>query len=220
MFVDSDVERTTAATDALLGLLCLGLACHLLSTPTGLVWQRHLWIGMLALMSGGAFLGAVAHGVTLTDAARALIWKPLYLSLGLAVAFVVVAAVHDGWGEAVARRWFPWAIGTGLLFFAATELLGGGFRLFAFYEAAGTVAALAIYAALSAQGRMPGASAIATGLALSLVAAGVQRTGLRLRAVVVFDHNGLFHLLQMAAIVVIAMGVRASLAMGRLQPPG
>jgi hypothetical protein len=211
MLVESHVERTTAATDALLGLLCVGLLLQLAVTPTDAGWKRQMWVGVLTLMACGAFLGAAAHGLTLTGAARTFVWRPLYLTLGLAVALVVVAAAYDWAGEAAARRLLPWATAAGVLFFLATEFLGGGFLLFVVYEAAGTIAALAIYLALSVRGSLPGAPAIAAGLALSVLAAVVQRTSLRLQAGVVFDHNGLFHLIQMAAIVVIAVGVRVSL---------
>lgn len=211
MFTQSEVERTTAATDALLGILCLVLASQLVATPTQVLWKRNVWIGVLGFMACGSILGAVAHGLELTDASRAAIWKPLYLTLGLAVALVVVVAAYDWWGEATARRLLPWALGVGLLFFVATELLGGAFLLFIIYEAAAIVTALAIYASLAARGGMPGASAIAVGLGLSLVAAAVQTTSLGARFLVQFDHNGLFHLIQIVSVVAIAIGARLSL---------
>jgi hypothetical protein len=211
VFAQSETELTTAATDALLGVFCLALALQLASTPVQNFWKRNVWIAVLGLMSCGSLLGAITHGLALSEGTRTAIWKPLYLSLGLAVALLVVAAAYDWWGEATARRLLPWALGAGFAFFAATQLLGGAFLLFIVYEAAATLTALAIYGLLAAGGRLPGATAIALGIAISLIAAAVQVSSLSLRLVVRFDHNGLFHLIQMAGIAAIAVGVRASL---------
>jgi hypothetical protein len=52
------------------------------------------------------------------------------------------------------------------------------------------------------------------GTVLTLAAAAVQVSGASLRVVVPFDHNGLFHIVQILAITVIARGVRQGLAAG------
>lgn len=210
--VESETELTTAATDALLGLVCLGLAAQLMLTPVHDVWKRNLWLGVLLLTASGSVLGAAAHGVVLADAVKDAVWKPLYLSLGLAVALIFVAALRDGVGEGIARSALPWALGAGVAFFAATQLLGGAFVWFIAYEAVAIVTALGVYGTLAVRGGLPGAPAIALGIALSLVAAVVQVSPLSARVVVRFDHNGLFHLIQLAGLVAIAVGVRTDLA--------
>lgn len=211
MFVRAETELTTAATDAVLGLLCVVLAITLWTSPASAAWKRHVWVAALACMAVGSFLGAVAHGLELRDATRAAIWKPLYLSLALAVAMVVVGAVYDWWGEATARQTLPWAIAAGIGFFALSQWLGGAFVIFIAYEAVATLLAFGIYALLATKGSLPGAGLLATGVALSLVAAGVQVSSASLRVGVRFDHNGLFHLVQMVAVVMMTVGVRASL---------
>lgn len=211
-FVESETERTTAATDAVLGLVCAVLAIQLLTTPAQAEFKRAVWLGVLGFLALGSFLGAIAHGLVLREDTRALIWKPLYLSLGLAVALVAVGAVLDGWGEPSARWLLPWAVGAGLLFFLITQRLGGAFILFIVYEGAAVILALAIYAMLAIRGGMPGAGAMAAGVALSLIAAVVQVSRVSVTIGVRFDHNGLFHLIQIAGVVLMAVGVRASLA--------
>jgi len=205
-----ETELTTAATDALLGLLCLGLAVWLTLSPVPATWKRHVWVAVLSCMAAGSFLGAVAHGFALRDGTRDMLWKPLYFTLGLAVALVVVGAVYDWWGEATARWLLPWALLAAVGFFAASQLLGGAFAIFIAYEAAATLTALAIYGALASRGA-PGASAVAAGLVLSLVAAAVQVSRLSLQVLVRLDHNGLFHLVQMIAVIVMSIGVRRGL---------
>src|SRR5262245_10213552 len=116
MFVDSETELTTAATDAVLGLLCIVLAVQLAAMPVTATWKRMVWVGVLGLMASASILGAVVHGLALSDSLRALLWRPLYLTLGLAVALVLVGAVCDFRGEDAARRMLPWALAAGVLF--------------------------------------------------------------------------------------------------------
>ncbi|MBM3770048.1 MAG: hypothetical protein FJW27_01935 [Acidimicrobiia bacterium] len=214
MFTRIETELTTAATDVVLGLLCAGLAVGLATIPAQAPWKRHVWIAALLCMAVGSALGAVAHGFTLSEGARNALWKPLYLSLGLAVALVVVAAVCDWSGEAAARRVLPWALAAAIVFFAASQWLGGAFLIFVVYESVATLIALAIYTSLARRGGLPGAALIATGLVLTLAAALVQISSLSARVAVRFDHNGLFHLVQIVAITVMVAGVRASLRAG------
>lgn len=211
VFTPSETEATTAATDALLGLVCLAAAAVVWSTATTATWSRALWTSAFVLLGCGSLLGAVAHGLQLPDARRAALWVPLYLSLGLAVALVGVGAVHDWRGVASAARVLPWALAAGALFLGATYAAGGKFVFFIAYEAVVLVGACVIYGGLAMRGAPAGAAALAFGLALSLAAAVVQMTAWRLRVVWLFDHNGLFHLLQTPAMVALAAGVRANL---------
>ena len=107
MLSDSETELTTAATDAILGLLCIVLAVQLVAMPVTGTWKRAVWVGVLGLMACASMLGAVAHGLTLSDSMREALWKLLYLSLGLAVALVVVGAVYDWRDQDAARRVLP-----------------------------------------------------------------------------------------------------------------
>jgi len=52
---------------------------------------------------------------------------------------------------------------------------------------------------------------VAAGIGLSVIAAAVQASHLRVRLIVPFDHNGLFHLLQIGAIVLLTDGLRRGL---------
>lgn len=206
-----ETELTTGATDALLGLLCLGLAAALTGLPTTLLFKRNVWLAVLICMAAGSLLGAVAHGFDLSESTRNLLWKPLYLSLGLAVALVAVGAAYDWWGAETAWRILPWALVAAVVFFAVTQVLGGAFVIFLAYEAVAILTALTIYTLLAMRGTMPGAAAATLGLVLSLVAAIVQMTSWKLTVGWTFDHNGLFHFVQMVALVVMSSGIRQSL---------
>ncbi len=201
-------ELTTAATDAAMGVLSLLLLVDLRRLRS--TWQRDVWSDVFGLLLAGSILGALAHGFDLAPDTRALLWLPLYLSLGLAVALFVVGAVGDWKGETAGRRLFPWAAAAGVAFFAASQWLGGAFILFVVYEGAAMLLALALYARVALRGDT-WAWWTTTGIGLTLAAAAVQASSLRLTIVVPFDHNGLFHLVQMVATLLIATGVRRGL---------
>jgi hypothetical protein len=101
----------------------------------------------------------------------------------------------------------------GAAFFGLSELLGGAFIVFIVYEATAMVGALAMYAFLAATGRLKGAGLIAMAIMLNLVAAGMQASNLSLVLLFPFDHNGLFHLVQMGGAATLCFGL------ARHQPP-
>jgi len=208
LLAPSATELTTAATDAALGLLCFVVLLQLVAIPVRATWKRAVWCWVFGLLGLASVLGAVVHGFQLSESVQATLWRPLYLSLGLTVALFLVGGTYDWRGETAARALLPWAIGIGASFFALTQLLGGAFLIFVVYEALAMIATFAVYAILSTTGRLAGSGTIALGIALSIVAAAVQASALSLRLGVPFDHNGLFHLVQLPATAVLASGLR------------
>ena len=211
-FTSVPTEQTTAVTDAVLVLLAIGCLVSLRRFRECDPWRVDLWSWVLGLLALAAGLGAVAHGLEMSEGLRSLLWQPLFLSLGLVVALFVVAAVHDWKGRAVSRRLLPVMLAVGVAFFAVTRLVSGSFLVFVAYEAVAMVFALAVYVMMSAGRRLPGGSIIALGIVLNIVAAAIQASGtVRFTFGVPFDHNGVFHLVQMAGVVVLVMGVQRGL---------
>ncbi len=204
-------ERTTAATNVLIAVAAVGLILHLRRvTPPGP--RRAVWLAALALLAAGASLGIVAHGLALAPATVDALWQPLYLALGGSVALFVVAAIADWKGLAAARHALPVMLVIAGAFYLATRRAGGDFRVFVAYEAAALLGALAVYATLHFRRRLPGAGAIALAFALSLAAGAVQAGGrARMDVGWPLDHNGIFHLIQLAGLAVLAHGLRRTL---------
>ncbi len=184
---------------------------RLVAIPVNATWKRALWCWVFGLLALASLLGTVVHGFELSESIHQILWRPLYLSLGLTIALFLVGGICDWRGEAAARAVLPWAIGLGAGFFALTQLLGGAFLVFVVYEAAAMMATLAIYVFLSTTGRLAGSGTISLGIGLSIVAAAVQASALSVRLIVPFDHNGLFHLVQLIAIAALANGLRRGL---------
>jgi hypothetical protein len=136
------------------------------------------------------------------------LWQPLYLCLGLVVALFAVAAVYDGIGPEPAQRLLIPALVVGAAFYLVTLVFPGTFLVFVLYEAVAMLFALAVYARLAVRNGAPWAWLMVVGIALNIVAAAIQATGrVRFTLLVPFDHNGVFHIVQMAAILVLVTGV-------------
>jgi hypothetical protein len=209
LFIDSPTERTTAVTDALIAALGLIYARALLGRGT---WRARVWAGAFAALGAAGGLGAAAHGLRLSPRAHAAIWRILYLVLGLTVALFAVAATADGWGERAGRRVLPAALLAALGFYGLSQRLARGFIIFLIYEAAALLYALGVYTRLARGGRLAGAELTAAGILIALLAAAIQATRLRVDLFgVPFDNNGLFHLVQIAGLPILAAGVRAGL---------
>lgn len=206
----SPTELTTAWTDALLAGVCVVLLARLLRLPVRAPFKVHVWAWVFGLLSLASILGAVAHGLEWTSAQRNVLWVPLYLCLGLTVALFLVGAVSDWKSVGAGRALMPWALGIALVFFLVTRLTDR-FIVFVAYEGIAMLASLVIYLTLWLVRRHVWASVVAAGIALNICAAAVQASSLRLVLGAPFDHNGLFHLVEIAAVLVTARGLRQGL---------
>ncbi|MGW8283369.1 MAG: DUF6962 family protein [Gemmatimonadota bacterium] len=201
-------ELTTGATDAILAVLSIAALAIIRGRRSVDRWKIDLWSWLLALLAAASVLGAAAHGLNLSEGFRDLLWKPLYLCLGLVVALFVVAAIRDRFGERVARRVLPWMIVIGFGFFAYTEVSPGTFLVFVAYEACAMLITFVLYMDAAIRPRVPGAKLMTVGVALNILAAGVQQSSATLDlAGIPLDHNGVFHLVQMVAVAVLTAGV-------------
>ena len=206
----SVTERTTAATDLLLVVAALAGIWYLRRATPGST-ARRIWLAALAAAAAASLLGAVAHGLLLSPALREILWQPLFLLLGVVVACFATGAVADTWGASPARRLLPPMLVLAVLFYVVTRLSGGDFLVFVLFQAAGLLAALGIYVRLALRGRA-GAGLVAAALAVSLAAGAVQADEtLSARVVWPLDHNGLYHLVQLAGLALLVAGLARTL---------
>ncbi len=210
-FTAVPTEQTTAVTDLALAALTLCAAAGVHNHRAADPWKSDVWTWAFLLLGAASLLGAVAHGLVLAPAMVRLLWQPLYISLGMALALFVVGAVHDLLGQSASRRLLPFALGAGIGFFMLTRLLTGDFLLFVLYEAFAMLIALGIYLRLLVIGR-PGAAVMVAGIAITIVAAMIQtRSDIHVSLVWSFDHNGIFHLVQISGVAALMAGLRKSM---------
>jgi hypothetical protein len=208
----SPTELTTAVTDALLAVFALGAMASVIRLHSPEEWKARTWASVFGLLAVGAALGACVHGFTWSPVTRSRLWIPIYLSLGLTVALFVAGAIYDVRGYSASRKSLPVLIAVALAFFAVTQVGKGNFLWFVAYELVAMLISLAIYGYLTLQRRVPGASLMLLGVFLTIVAAAIQATKvLRWGGPVPVNSDGIFHLVQIAAIVVLVIGLRRGL---------
>lgn len=207
-FIDVPAEQTTAATDLAIALLA-GAAIPWLKRRGSAGARGRIWRGVFALLAIAALLGAVAHGIVLDAAALEWTWRGIYLALALLVAAFLLAAIRDLAGDARARQALPVLAVIALAFYAYTFVDAESFLPFILYELAAMTLSLAGYAWMTVKNLLEGAGWITAAIATNIAAAVIQATGSAgFTLVWTFDHNGVFHLVQMAAIVQLVQGLR------------
>ncbi|MGB0386818.1 MAG: DUF6962 family protein [Ardenticatenaceae bacterium] len=217
-FIDIPTEQTTAATDVILAVQAVGSILYLRKIEHKIAADDderskiRIWSAGLGLLGTSAALGAVAHGLKMSEQTRDLFWQPLSLSLGLTVSLFVVGVVYDLWGDQAARRILPVMLLIGFSFYLITRIIPGSFLIFILYEAAALLFALGAYAWLAIRKRKPGAKWMTIGILLSLIAAAIPtRKPLFVELIWKFDHNGIYHIVQMFGLLALMAGLRAGL---------
>jgi hypothetical protein len=205
-------ELVTAATNiplavfSLVAVVCLWRRCHAHRL------RAALWIGMFGGLAIATGVGVFAHGLALDPTARKLVWQPINAALGLTVACFAAGAVLDRWGLRAAARALPVLLLLSAGFFGYATFWANSFLPFIIYEGLAMLFCLAVYVTLAIQRRLPGAGWMVAGVAITILAAGLQ-AGLskELRLGVVFDRNALFHLVQLPGLFCLLIGLRIGL---------
>ena len=211
--VKDPAEQTTAVTDIILALVAFGGILLLQWSPvnTSGLWRINIWSTAIGLIGLAAALGAVAHGLLLKTTLHNRIWLVLNMALALAVSLFVVGIINDLWSYEASRKALPFMLTAGLGFYLTTLIYPGIFFLFVVYEGLALSFAFWAYLFLMVTGN-PGAGFMASGVLLSIVAAGLQtRKSIVLTLIWKFDHNGIYHIVQTIGMLFLIAGLRISL---------
>ncbi len=212
-YIKDPVEQTTAITDIILAAVALGgiFFLHRGLTNYSEFFKIAIWSAAIGLIGLAAALGAAAHGLVLTQTPHQRIWQMLNMALALAVSLFVVGVVYDLWGLAASYKALPVMLISGLGFYLATLIYPGIFFVFIVFEALALFFALGAYVFLAFQGDLEGAGSMAAGILISIFAAGIQaKKSISLTLVWQFDHNGIYHLLQVVGLLFLVYGIRRS----------
>jgi len=204
----SATELTTAATDVVLSLAAAGGIVLLQVLETAASWKIHLWSWTFALIALAAALGAVYHGLVLAGSPRAFLWRILTVCLSMAISLFVVSVFHDAYGVEAAGRILPILLAAGALIYTVSRVFPDLFIVFIVYQVLALALALCAYAWMAAWGTLDGAGWMAAGVAVSILAAGIQAAGnVHVTFVWEFDHNGIFHLVQALGVILFCVGL-------------
>ena len=198
-------EPTTALTDWLLGGQTLTYAVLLRRSPHAAHRATQLWIVALGAAGVAGLAGGLHHAVfpDVAPGVRVATWDVVGLATGVASAAMLAAGVYT----AVAPRWRPWWL-AGILgktvVFGALNFVNDNFRFIIYDYASSMLLLLALMFLARKHNR--GAWWIGAGILISFVAAGIQMSGFALHPR--FNHNDLYHVVQMLAFHAFFTGVR------------
>lgn len=212
-FIDIPTEQTTAITDLILTMLAIAMIVSLLKTGLNRdKLKTRIWVGAFGFLAFAAFMGFLAHGFQMSVQLNRILWQPLNLSLGLAIAFFVIGVMHDYMGNKVPNWFSPLIIFIAVAFYLFTLLQPGSFFVFIIYESIAMLFSLVIYIILAIRKKLKGAWLMAAGILITIVAAAIQASGaVFINLIWQFDFNGVFHLVQMIGLVFLWQGLRAAL---------
>ena len=210
-FINVPTEQTTAFTDTILALVSITVCIYIYRIGRG-EWKARLWEGLFFLLTVAAFLGAIVHGIKISERQYSLLWSLINLSLGLMVAVFILAVINDLKGIIFSRKLFPIILSIGLGFWMTTLYFPDNFLVFTIYEAVAMLFSLCGYVWLAFKDRLDGAWWMSSGILISLVAAFVQASKMAsFQLIWEFDHNGTYHLIQIVGILFLVTGLRKSL---------
>lgn len=119
------------------------------------------------------------------------------------------AVIYDLWGGVLSRRILPVMLGVGSGFFGITLLWPHSFLVFIIYESLIMFFALTGYVWLAWRGNLEGAWLMVFGVLVTIVAGIIQANNdFSFTFIWSFDHNGIYHLVQMAGILLLVSGLR------------
>ena len=199
-------EPMTMLTDYVLGALALVLALRLYAaaSASGQLTIR-LWAFGFVMTAVAAFVGGTYHGFIqmIPPGASRVLWKITLISTGFGSASLFGAAVL-----AAAVGPLQWAllaiVVLKLLVFLEVVLTRDNFLLVVIDYGSALLAILVAAWFLKPTGITPAAGWLAAGVGVSVVAGAIQ--AFRLAPHPRFNHNDLFHVVQMAAIYCLYRG--------------
>lgn len=208
-FIEIPTEQTTAITDLILAAVALHGIFRIYKSGFKIDRYKSLiWIWAFSFLATAAFLGSIAHGIKMPEAINKIIWHPLNFLLGMTVAFFLIGVIYDLTGNKLKRWLIVLIIFSGIVFFSITVIFQKLFFVFIIYESVAMIIALVSYMVLQVKKTLPGASIMALGILISIIAAVVQSIpAFRLTLFWEFDHNGLFHIIQILGLLLLFHGI-------------
>ena len=199
-------EPMTMITDYVMGALAFVLTMRLVSdAAAGSQLSGRLWAAALLMTAVAAFLGGTYHGFIrwLPGGAGRAMWKATLLATGIGSACLLAAAVTAATAGSL-RRALVAIVFLKLLAYVWTIARKDQFTLvMADYGTALVAVVLAAWF-IRPSGLAPAAWWITAGVAVAVVAGIIQWA--RLAPHVRFNHNDLFHVVQMASLYLLYRG--------------
>ena len=199
-------EPTTLLTDYALGVLCLWLGWKLYALAAS---QRQtavkLWAGAFFSTALASFVGGTFHGfrLILSSSILAGLWKVTVYLTGFSSFFLLAAVIMAGLTPPV-RHWALALSMLKLVVYLAWMVTHDDFLFVVFDYGSAMILILIFQVHAFYKFQSSAAGWIVGGILLSFVGAAIQQTGFSLHQH--FNHNDLFHIVQMGAFYLLYRG--------------
>lgn len=210
LIIDIPTEQTTAATDVLLAILSFIVAIKVYQTGIHIdKIKTRIWVWAFGLLSFASAVGAIAHGFQMSKFTNFLLWQPLNLSLGIAIGLFAAGVIYDYKNFSLPKNLIPKLLIFACIFFMITIILPNAFIVFIIYEAIAMLFAFVVYIILALRKKIKGAWVMAAGIFVTIIAAAIQSIeAIAVTFIWEFDHNGIFHIVQMIGLIILLKGLQ------------
>jgi hypothetical protein len=199
-------EPMTMVTDYLMGALAFVLAMRLLGDASaGQQWSGRLWAAAFVMTAVAAFVGGTYHGFIqwMPGLAGRALWKATLVATGIGSACLLAAAVTAATAGPL-RQALIGLVLVKLAVYLWTIATKDAFVLVIADYGTALVAALLAAWFIRPTGLTPVAWWLTAGVAVAVVAGVIQWA--RVAPHVHFNHNDLFHVVQMASLYLLYRG--------------
>lgn len=208
--IESLTEQTTALTDIFLGT----------SGLVGVFWvyyygkcydkkKGRLWFMVLGSLAFLSYLGAISHGLVLSEKTDYILWQFLNFSLGIMIAYFALGALYDLFKYKLTKSLEFIFILIAFSFYLLTILIPESFLPFVIYESIILFFVFFAYLYMALKRKLAGSYWMAASVFLTVAGAVVQATkALSFTFILQFDHNGVFHFIQILGVICMLIGLR------------
>ncbi|WP_196889223.1 DUF6962 family protein [Aureivirga sp. CE67] len=217
--VANSYDQSAAFTDLIIALL--SFIFFLAIRRAGWKIDRRktgIWGLIFVCISISSLLGAVTHGLEISELTYKILWNIIFLCSGFLISFVGVGALYDFYKKRLSDAIYWLAAGMSILFFLFNLYGPDTFLFFIGYEVIILLLALFYYNRIYQKTKMKWTSKMIIGILLSFLAAIAQTIeDLKITLIWDFDNNGVFHIIEVFALSFMASGVLSELRFQKKQ---
>ena len=207
--IDIPTERTTAATDAFLAIFAVAAITYLSRIAMQDPLKMRIWCGFFAFVAIASVLGTVMHGLVISEGLKRLLWHLLALAIALSVGMLAMGVAYDMWGSFSIRRIMPAILIFMLGLYALANLTSFGRILPVISLAIIVFFALCAYMVKAVRGQLDGAWLMSVSFFVTIIVGIIKAShSVSFKFVWEFDHNGIYHLVQLLALFLLVLGLR------------
>ncbi len=203
-------EQTTSVTDLFLALVCIVFFIlffvQFYKTKNSLYF---FWSLIFVLLFAASFFGAVLHGFFLSGDIKNLIWIPIKLFIAISISLFASTSYCDMRNCRLKGSLAVLFILTAVCFYTIDLYRDSRYFILVSFELAALMFSGAVYLYLSIKRKSLKSIFMILGILITMIASLIQYSGnLSFSFLWEFDHNGIYHLVQIPGLFMFFLGVK------------